>query len=513
MLITLDGFSRAGDAELRLTSSRSGKEKASKCNARSDENKQCVVFDGVDGPKFEGVYVEKSFVLSTVGKRTGYIIATNKPDPNGCKTCGPPGKWRAVIDNQFGPEYEKILSIAFSRDGKKVAYAAMKKNKNGSNFWTLVVDGKEEKGRYNAISKLSPVFSVDGKQVVSVARKKNQKSVVVINDVDSREYDYVGYGIPFFSPDGTHMAYSARDFATNLASVIFDGKTGPNYNAIPEISLVFSSNSKHFAYGAQTDNDWLVVADGKPQEKYTQVDNIQYSPDGKHLTYKVKKGEKWTVIVDGKEGTYRDSIMNGFPVFSPDGKDIAYGFKKNDKWNIVVEHVDTRENVNEQYLISNDQWGYDEIISCVFSPDSKHLSCVIREGTKKKVVTEGQVGHGYDDIVPNIIYSPDSKHMAYLAKFKKAGDKKRLIVLDGNPGLECDGILNENVSFIVFSPDSKYVAYAASINEKCNLIINGQMMKESYNTICNLVSSPNGEFESIVVNNKRLYRVKWNFDN
>jgi Tol biopolymer transport system component len=473
-------------------------------------NKQRVVFDGVAGPEFEGVYVERSLVLSSDEKRTGYIVATNTPVPNGCKTCGPPGKWRTVIDNQFGPEYEKILRVIFSYDAKKVAYAAMKKNEDGSTFWTVVVDGKEE-GHYNAISKLSPLFSLDGKQVVSIARKENQKSVVVVNNVDSKEYDYIGYGIPFFSPDGKHIAYSARDYSPNLTTVVFDGKVGPKYNAIPERSLVFSPDSKHFAYGTQTGNTWQVVADGSPQNKYEQVDNIQYSADGKYLTYKAKKGEKWMVVVNGKEGAHQDSIMKGFPVFSPDGKDIAYGLKKDGKWKVVVEQVDTRKNLNEEYLIGNDDKGYDEIISCVFSPDSKRLSYIIREGTKKRVVSDGKAEDGYDDIVPEIIYSPDSKHAAYLARFKEADEKKKLIVLDGKAGPECDAILNENLSFIVFSPDSKHVAYAASMNGKWNHTIDGQVMAESYNTICNLVTSLKGGFESIVVNNKTLYLVKWNF--
>ncbi|MDN5286322.1 MAG: WD40-like Beta Propeller Repeat [Mucilaginibacter sp.] len=474
-------------------------------------NKQRVVFDGVAGPEFEGVYVERSLVLSSDEKRTGYIIATNQPAPNGCKTCGPPGKWRVVIDNQFGPEYEKILRIAFSHDAKKVAYAAMKKTEDGSTFWTVVVDGKEA-GHYNAISKLSPLFNLDGKQVVSVARKENQKSVVVVNNAESKEYDYIGYGIPFFSPDGKHMAYSARDYSPNLTTVVFDGKASPKYNAIPERSLVFSADSKHFAYGAQTGNEWQVVTDGMPQEKYAQVDNIQYSPDGKYLTYKAKKGDKWMVVVNSKEGTYQDSIMNGFPVFSPDGKNIAYGFKKNGKWNVVVEQVDIRKNINGRFLVSIDDKGYDEIISCTFSPDSKHLSYIVREGDKKKAVIDGQAGDGYDDIVPNVIYSADSKRMAYLARFKKDGDKKRLIVLDGKAGSEYDGILNENLSFIVFSPDSKHVAYAASMDGKWNFIIDEQVMAEGYDTICNLVTSLKDGFESMVINNKVLYRVKWNFD-
>jgi WD40 repeat protein len=478
----------------------------------ADGNKQRAVFDGVAGPKFDGVYVERSLALSSDQKRIGYIIATNQPNPNGCKTCGPPGKWRAVIDNHFGPEYEKILGIAFSNDGKKAAYAALKKNQDGSAFWTVVVDGKEEGGHYNAISKLSPLFSPDGKRLVSVARKENQKSVVVVNGSESGMYDYIGYGIPFFSPDGKHMAYTVRNFTTNRATLIFDGSPGSYHNAIPERSLVFSPDSKHFAYCAQTDNDWQVIADGRPQKKYAQVDNIQYSPDGKYLTYKAKKGEQWTIVTNGRAGFYQDSIMNGFPAFSPDGNSIAYGFKKNGKWKVMVEQVSTGRTLEEQYLINNDEKGYDEIISCVFSPDSKNLSYVAREGNEKKVVIEGEAGKGYDDIIPHIIYSPDSKHVAYLAKFKKANDKKRLIVLDGNPGPECDAILNENLSFIVFSTDSKHVAYAASMNQKWNYVINGRVVPESYVTICSLVTSLKGGFESMAVNNKMLYRVKYDFN-
>lgn len=479
--------------------------------AMSDGKNQHVVFDGVAGPGFEGVYVERTFVLSQDGKRAGYIIATNKPVANGCKTCGPPGKWRAVIDNHFGPEYEKILGIVFSRDAKQVAYAAMKKNKDGGSFWTLVVNGNE-RGHYNAISKLSPLFRPDGQQVVMVARKENQKSVVVVNGAESREYDYIGYGIPFFSPDGEHMAYAARDFATNHSTVVFDGTAGPDYNAIPERSLIFSFDSHHFAYGAQTANYWQVIADSHPQDKYQQVDNIQFSPNGQHLTYKAQKGQKWMIVIDGKDGVYQDSIMNGFPVFSADGKNIAYGYKNNGKWKVAVEQTDTRKNVNKQYLINDPIKGYDEIISCFFSPDSKHLSYVVKDGYRMKVVCDGKLGQEYKDIMPHLIYSPDSKHLAYLASFGDADNKKKIVVLDGRPGPECDGVLNENLSFIIFTNDNKHAAYAASVYGKWHLFIDGEMITGAYEMICNLVTSSNGGFESIAVNNKKLYRVKWDFD-
>ncbi|SEO07793.1 WD40-like Beta Propeller Repeat [Mucilaginibacter gossypiicola] len=476
----------------------------------TEGNKQHVVFDGVAGPEFEGVYVERSFMLSPDGKRTAYIVASNIPAPNNCKTCGPPGKWRAIIDNHFEPEYEKILNIAFSNDAKQFAYAAMKKRNDGSNFWTVVVNGHEE-GCYNAISKLSPQFNLDGKKIVSVVRRENQKSIVVVNNTESEDYDYIGYGIPIFSPDGKHMAYSARDFKTNLAIVVFDGKAGNPYNAVPERSLVFSPDSKSFAYGAQIANNWQVVANNVPEEKYLKVDNIQYSPDGKHLTYKAQKGGKWMVVTDGKEGFAVDSLMKGFPVFSADGKNTAYGYKKSGKWHVVVEQVDTQENINQQFFISNFEKGYDEIIACFFSPDNKHLSFIVREGNKKKVINDGIAENEFDDIVPNLTYSPDSKHIAYLARIKEAGDKKKLVVLDGSPGPEFDDILNENLSFILFSRDSRHVSYAAASHGKWSYIIDGQSMKAAYDTICNLVDAGLNGFESIAVNDGKLYLLKWGF--
>jgi len=478
-------------------------------------SKKQVVFDTTAGPEFDGVYVDNTFVTTSDMKRIGYAIATNKAAPGDCATCGPPGKWRAVIDSQFGPEYDKVGGITFNHDGSSVAYNAMKKKKDGRVEWITVINGKEVPGTYEAVSFYSPKFGPDGKNVYNVAKKKNGKSIVVVNDTEGVEFDKIGYGIPFLSADGKHFAYTGINYVGNGAVVVLDGKAGPNFDVIPETSLVFSPDSKHFSYGTHTGSNWQVIADGKPQSKYAQVDNIIYSSDSKYLSYKAQKGNKWTVVVNGKEGVLYDSLMNGFPVYSPDRQYLAYSFKKNGKWKIAVEEVKTRKNAGERYFTTEIKEGYDEITSCTFSPDSKRLSFVAREGRKKVVFVDGKkVGDSYDDIVKSPVFSPDGKRMAYLAKIKRGdNDSDYIVVVDGKAGPECNAVLKEDPSVIVFSADSKHVGYAASIDGKWCLVINGQKGPEPFETICNLVNSAKGGFESLVVNKKALYRVNWYPDN
>jgi len=83
-------------------------------------DKQMVLFDGEPvGPEFDGILVDNSFVLNSNGFRMAYAVAVPQ-GTNTCTTCGPQGKWHAVIDGQPGPQYDRITGIAFSPDGKNV---------------------------------------------------------------------------------------------------------------------------------------------------------------------------------------------------------------------------------------------------------------------------------------------------------------------------------------------------------------------------------------------------------
>ncbi|WPV02141.1 hypothetical protein SNE26_10170 [Mucilaginibacter sp. cycad4] len=471
-------------------------------------SKQHIIFDNEAEPEFEGIYIEKSFVMGHDFKRHGYLIATNKTQPGDCPTCGPPGKWRAVIDRKFSAEYDKIAGITFSDDDNSVAFAAMKKRNNGTKYWVIVLNNKELPGTYDAISNLSPEFMPGGKSLMYVVKNSNNKSMVAINGTPGYEFDHIGHGIPLLSPDGKHFAYTGLNYTAKGSTVVFDGKIGQMFDEIPEQSLVFSPESNHFAYGAHSLNDWQVIIDGVAQKKYRRVDNIAFSQNG-NIAYKAKKGEKWIIVLNGQEGMGYDSIMTGFPKFSPNSKYLAYSVKQNGRWIIKVEDVGMRKEVS--FLSEDESSREGEILSPEFSPDSKRLAFVTKIGNQKMVISDGEPSEKYDDIVSNIVFSADNKHFAFVAKRKKTIDQSKfIVVIDGKEGPECDRILNERLLSDLFSSDNINTGYAACISGKWYFIINQHMSNQSYDTICNFLATSKGGYISMAIKNQTLYRINWN---
>ena len=78
---------------------------------------------------------------------------------------------------------------------------------------------------------------------------------------------------------------------------------------------------------------------------------------------------------------------------------------------------------------------YDEVFSVnvnlhtYFSPDSKHVGYIARNGEKWIAVLDNRISHGYDEVGRDFFLSPDAIHLAYLAR---NGDKWQ-VILDDKP--------------------------------------------------------------------------------
>jgi len=108
---------------------------------------------------------------------------------------------------------------------------------------------------------------------------------------------------------------------------------------------------------------------------------------------KKRFGDKRYVMVDGNEGKLYDDISKSSLIFSPDSKHLAYvaihqDYKKGHNWCVVLDEVE-----------SNLYHDIDES-SLTYSPDSDHLAYVAKLSTKWYVVIDGNIGLGYDEIIP-----------------------------------------------------------------------------------------------------------------
>jgi len=68
------------------------------------------------------------------------------------------------------------------------------------------------------------------------------------------------------------------------------------------------------------------------------------------------------------------------------------------------------------------------IIATVVSRDGLHVAYAVQNGGKQLVVIDGKPGPEYDGIsAGNLVFSPDGKHVLYVAR---KGDKQ-LVIVDG----------------------------------------------------------------------------------
>ncbi|MBW8782592.1 MAG: PD40 domain-containing protein [Verrucomicrobia bacterium] len=457
-----------------------------------------IFFDGrAAGPQFDGAFVESSFVSSHDG-RTAYAIVKETKDAE-CSSCGPQGQWRAVIDGQAGPVYDRISRFAFSSDGKSVAYGAIT-IVDGKDRWSLVVNGQATSLPYDALSYKSPQFSPDGQRLAYIA-KKGTKTVVVVDGKEGPAYDKIGNPIPAFSADGRHMAYTARNYGQPEV-VVLDGQPGPGFDNIPATSLIFSPDGGRLAYGGQSENGkWRVVTDGLAGPEYDQVDNLVFSPDGRHLAYHAKRAGKWTLIVDRAEIATGEEFAKGFATFSPDNQRIAQALKQDDKWKVITAALDG----SASHVVGGE---FDRGTGLVvFSRDSKHLAFVGWNGDKRMAVLDEKRGMEFDT-VSHLVFSPDGQRLAYEAgKFYKLDPSKkdtRFIVIDGAAQPEYEGLVPGSLAF---SADSRHVAYAVCKGDQRIVIIDGQSSPE-YRAVCSVLPKGSDGFEALVVGHQ-LARLAW----
>jgi hypothetical protein len=256
--------------------------------------------------------------------------------------------------------------VVFSPDGKKFAYV-----KPVAGGLAAVIDGQVGRA-YDKIGLIG--FSPDSRRYYYVG----QRGLSFVN-VDGQELQGVNVMTHFtFSPDGSHYSFEGRD--QKLGNVMFfDGKPSQGYYTI-EKPLVFSADSKHWAYSACTQYmKCQIMIDGNP----TPVPGL--------YTFQTRTPPRLE-----------------FPAlfYSPDSSKLGYAFAKSDgtSQNVVV--------VNGQEITHGTYFTYRN-----FSPDSKHFSLLSWNGHGMTVIVDGKTGPMYDDVIegnPNTFKFEDAHTLRFL---------------------------------------------------------------------------------------------------
>ena len=142
-----------------------------------------VVIDGLEGKEYDQVQMTK---FSPDSKKIAYVALRDK-------------RVYVVIDGAEGRGYEGIANLIYSSDGK-MAYVVQRAQKQ-----CVVLNGVEAKNDYEGIVPFSIAFSPDGKHLAYEARK-GDKPIFVIDDSESKPHagSLQGSKITWDSPTSMH---------------------------------------------------------------------------------------------------------------------------------------------------------------------------------------------------------------------------------------------------------------------------------------------------------------------
>ena len=166
----------------------------------------------------------------------------------------------------------------------------------------------------------------------------------------------------------------------------------------------------------------------------------RWSPDYSRYFILRGKDDKKQAIIDGKAGALYDFLgvdTNPYSVKPPEEGD--------DPFERAAERA-----------------------SLPFSPNSKHVAYGATRGRMEVVVTNGQEGKEYDDVVlGSLSFSRNSRHLIYIAK----GSGGVRVVADGKEFPASPAILEQSLQF---SRDGEHLAYIARMPESTWVVIDGK---------------------------------------
>jgi hypothetical protein len=333
-----------------------------------------------------------------------------------------------IVDGREGPEYDKIASITFSPDKKRMAYLAQK----GAAYFA-VVDGRESHGHTN-ISFIS--FSPDGKHV-AYSIKKDEKEFVVVDGKEGPKYDRIR-SIKF-SPDGTRVGYEAgRNDNPGKWFAVIDGQEGPAFDEIA--GPYFSLDGQHPMYFGSDEirigtrssginfKKHVFFMDGQPGSPFEGfVQDFTPLTDNRFIyrvdlidTKAVRRFIGKFVVLNGQSGPAYRSVFDIFT--SPDKSRYAF---------------EAEIDVKQMQLVEEGQTGEPGEVFQAVTPDGKQATYRATTTTSRHMVVDHQAGPACNPLSPPM-FSPNSKHVAYLAVI----DDKSCMVVDGQAGREYVLILN-----------------------------------------------------------------------
>jgi len=244
----------------------------------------------------------------------------------------------------------------------------------------------------------------------------------------SREY-LVWYG---HSPN---RLYRVEVIERNNRQQVKMGETlSQPYLGVALKTIVFSEDSRRFAYAAKTDEGWIVITDGEHSRPWTGIGEVLFGPK-QQLVYVASDLGAWHVVVDGVPSVSFEAVMQGSLTFSPDGYHLAYVVAEGDQSRVVID--------------GKLDFIYESVAALRFSPDSEQLAYIVRNGRRQYIALDDKLLGPFNQIADFTI-----GHKGRLGLLVRHDDGWHAVI-DGQ-----EGEVFDNLGTIQFSKNGQY-AYAA----------------------------------------------------
>jgi Tol biopolymer transport system component len=290
------------------------------------------------------------------------------------------------------------------------------------------------------------------------------------------------------SPHGGHLAAIVDKGSRTV--VMIDGTAGPKVdevitpvfnavdprpmqamstserNAHPLQPVTFSEDGNHWAYLAQSGQDWSLIEDGKEVLKLpasgavggvagigsdagnTDI-RVQFAgADGKHLYFARSSFAGYELWVDGKKqpgyyasGTGGDGSVD--PLISPDGEHFAY-----------VAKMGTRPDDKQELIVDGKEAG-EPVVNLHFTSDGKHLVGLQRKPDGDHLIIDGKSAIAAKAIYGLYLAPQGRSIIAVLRHDNPDRSIGQFLWVDGKP---VEASLAQQISSVYFSPDGKHYA-------------------------------------------------------
>lgn len=490
-----------------------------------------VVYDGVDGPRFDEIANLPSgsgkIAFSEDGSRWAYIGRVGH-------------EWVVMLDGK-----ELIRGAPWAQSNSARTITQLGFTPGGKHIWfttTSLTPQRTEHRLYidgvpGPVSEdhITPVFSPNGERhaynIPINPRTANPSTGLV---VDGKLMPYTG-GDPQFTTDGEYLFTKILVPRSDATDILLDGKpfmrvasaqlhmapVGPGV-----IGVVWTpfQNGNRFAF--------LTIGNQRvPKSECggnAGFDRVFFSPDAKHWAARCQDatGAYW-MMVDGKRGPDYQSV-NVPVVFTADGRAV-YQATMNGKTFLVVgeEESDAFVNIradwrytrprvgetpeNPPAIVHGNRIGYVGVRqlgagnhtavvvdnkammvaaahSLTFSPDGSRFGALVGHPYAQLSVDGAPpfaAGFAPEAASPrpylrSYVFSPDGKHVAW-ASFPKVNDHRRAIAINGKLFLT-DATMHHNITF---TPDGRHLMWIgnASGAPRMRLYVDGEAVLEFDSTL------------------------------